>query len=201
VDLLSTNSPNALRRPAALWLRPARLALLLCAAGFTGAAAQSPGPTEYQVKAAFLFNFIKFVDWPVAAFSDSHAPFVVGVLGEDPFGSSLNLIVSGQLVRGRRITIRKYHFGDDLRPCHVLFVSASEQPRVAQVLASLQGASVLTVSDMPAFAGAGGVVQLFTQEDRVRFLVNASAAARANLQVSAKLLALAHVINDARGAR
>ena len=182
-------------------LRTAMLAVLMCVAYSAMMAAQSGGPTEYQVKAVFLFNFIKFVEWPGTAFADTRAPFVLGVLGDDPFDGSLSPIVDGQLVRGRGITIHKYRFGDDVRRCHVLYVSASEQARTAQILGGLQGASVLTVSDMPRFAEGGGLVQFYMEEDRVRFVVNAEAAARANLRMSAKLLAVAHVINDVRGAR
>ena len=177
------------------------LAVLVGVAYSAMTAAQSGVPTEYQVKAAFLFNFTKFVEWPATAFADPRSPIVLGVLGDDPFGGSLNLIVDGQLVRGRGITIRQYRFGDDVRRCHVLFVSASEQARTAQILGGLQGASVLTVSDFAGFAGGGGVVQFYMEEDRVRFVVNAEAAARANLRMSAKLLAVAHVINDVRGVR
>ena len=176
-------------------------AALACAACAAMTAAQSGRPTEYQVKAAFLFNFTKFVEWPGTAFADPRAPIVLGVLGDDPFGGSLSLIVDGQFVRGRGITIRKYRFGDDLRGCHVLFVSASERVRAAQILEGLQGASVLTVSDFVGFVQGGGVVQFFMEEDRMRFVLNVEAAARANLRVSAKLLAVAHVINDVRGAR
>ena len=177
------------------------LAVLVGVACCAMTAAQSGVPTEYQVKAAFLFNFTKFVEWPATAFADPRSPIVLGVLGDDPFGGSLNLIVDGQLVRGRGIIIRKYRLGDDVRRCHVLFVSASEQARTAQILGGLQGASVLTVSDFAGFAGGGGVVQFFMEEDRVRFVVNVEAAARADLRVSAKLLAVAHVINEVRGVR
>jgi hypothetical protein len=201
MGLLRLNSFDASRHCSGCVLRPAMLAVLVCVAYSAMTAAQSGAPTEYQVKAAFLFNFTKFVEWPATAFADPRAPIVLGVLGEDPFGRSLNLIVDGQFVRGRGITIRNYHFGDDLRGCQVLYVSASEQARTAQILGGLQRASMLTVSDMPNFAGEGGVVQFYMEEDRVRFVVNVDAAARANLRVSAKLLAVAHVINDVRGVR
>jgi hypothetical protein len=201
VDLLSSNSLAASFQGARRGLLSVMLASLVCAACSAMMAAQSGELTEYQVKAAFLFNFTKFVEWPGTAFADPRSPIVLGVLGDDPFGGSLSLIVDGQLVRGRGITIRKYRFGDDVRRCHVLFVSASEQARIAQILSALQGTSVLTVSDIAGFAEGGGVVQFFMEEDRVRFVVNAEASSRANLRVSAKLLALAHIINDVRGVR
>jgi len=204
MDILSPQWLGAWRglaRSVAYWMAFAIMTAGAAALLAPRLAAQTSEPTEYQVKAAFLFNFTKFVDWPAAAFADPHAPIVLGVLGDDPFGDSLSLIVDGQLVRGRGITIRKFRFGDDVRRCHVLFVSASEQARTAQILGGLRGASVLTVSDFAGFAGDGGVVQFVMEEDRVRFVVNAKAAARADLRLSAKLLAVAHVINDVRGVR
>jgi len=165
------------------------------------AAAQSDQAREYDVKAAFLFNFTKFVEWPEGSFSDPAAPIVIGIIGDDPFGDSLMRIVAGQTVQGRSIVIRKESFGGDLRRCHVLFISASERQHSAQILASLQDASVLTVSDIDGFAEAGGAMQFVTEENRVRFVVNLYAARQSKLRVSAKLLALARVIHSAQAAR
>jgi uncharacterized protein DUF4154 len=165
------------------------------------AAAQSDQPGEYDVKAAFLFNFTKFVEWPENAFVDSNAPIVIGVIGEDPFGESLVRIVAGQKAQGRGIEIAKYRYGDNLRRCHVLFISASERQHRAPILASLQEASVLTVSDIDGFAEAGGAIQFVVQENRVRFVVNLEVATQGKLRVSAKLLALARVINRSEAAR
>jgi hypothetical protein len=165
------------------------------------AAAQSDQPGEYDVKAAFLFNFTKFVEWPENAFVDSNAPIVIGVIGEDPFGESLVRIVAGQKAQGRGIEIAKYRYGDNLRRCHVLFISASERQHRAPILASLQEASVLTVSDIDGFAEAGGAIQFVVQENRVRFVVNLEVATQSKLRVSAKLLALARVINRSEAAK
>jgi hypothetical protein len=178
--------------------------ILALAAGIlscTVAAAQSGEPSEYAVKAAFLFNFTKFVEWPDGSFSDSKAPIVLGILGDDPFGESLTSIVAGQSVDGRSIVVQKHRYGDDLRHCHILFVSASERSHVAQILASVQLASVMTVSDIDGFAEAGGLMQFVLEENRVRFVVNLDAAKQSKLRVSAKLLALAHVIHSAQVAR
>lgn len=165
------------------------------------AVAQSDQPSEYEVKAAFLFNFTKFVEWPENAFLDPHAPIVIGVIGEDPFGESLVRIVAGQKAQSRSIEIVKYRHGDDLRHCHVLFVSASERQRSAQILAGLQESSVLTVSDIDGFAEAGGAIQFVIQENRVRFVVNLDVATQNKLRVSAKLLALARVISHNEAVR
>jgi YfiR/HmsC-like len=190
-----------LGRSAALWLA---LLATACLAGTLVAGpveAQSSEPTEYQVKAAFLFNFTKFIDWPDAAFADAHAPIVLGIVGDDPFGSDLEQIVAGQLVKGRAISIRKYRLGEDLRHCQILFVGDSEQAHIPNILLSVQGASVLTVSDVDQFANAGGTVQFVVEQSRVHFIVNWDAAARVHLEISAKLLALARVINrtESRG--
>jgi hypothetical protein len=159
------------------------------------AAAQSDGVAEYQVKAAFLFNFVKFVEWPDSVFADARAPIVLGILGDNPFGDDLRTIVSGQLVRGRPIRVQTFKFGDDLRACHVVFVSASERAHMPQILISLRGADVLTVSDLDSFASEGGVMQFVMEESRVRFLVNLEAAAHTRLRINSKLLALARVIH------
>jgi hypothetical protein len=196
MDLLKSPT-HRLRLPFALrtagWFLFALAAGVLCCAI---AAAQSDQPGEYDVKAAFLFNFTKFVEWPENAFVDPLAPIVIGVIGDDPFGESLVRIVAGQKAQGRSIEIVKYRYGDNLRRCHVLFISASERQRRAPILASLQEASVLTVSDIDGFAEAGGAIQFVMQENRVRFVVNLEVATQGKLRVSAKLLALARVINS-----
>jgi uncharacterized protein DUF4154 len=158
-------------------------------------------PGEYDVKAAFLFNFTKFVEWPDNSFDDARAPIVIGIIGDDPFGGSLAQIITGQKAQGRSIVIREQRFGEDLRRCHVLFISASERRRSAQILASVHDVSVLTVSDIEGFAEAGGAIQFVLMENRVHFVVNLDAAVQSKLRVSAKLLALARVINHKQVAR
>jgi YfiR/HmsC-like len=168
---------------------------------YASAGAQSAQRSEYEVKAAFLFNFTKFVEWPDSTFSDSQAPIVIGIIGDDPFGDSLPRIVAGQKAQGRAILITKYRRGDDLRRSQVLFVSVSERQHSAEILSAIHDASVLTVSDIDGFAEAGGVVQFVIQENRVHFIVNLDAATQSRLRVSAKLLALARVINHNEAAR
>jgi hypothetical protein len=187
-----------LARRAANWFLFALAATVFSCAV---AAAQSDQPSEYEVKAAFLFNFTKFVEWPDGSFADAHSPIVIGILGDDPFGDGLVRIVEGQKVQGRSIVIRHEHLGDDLSRCHVLFIGASERQRSGQILAALRDASVLTVSDLDGFAAAGGVMQFVMQENRVRFVVNLDAATQSRLRVSAKLLALAQLVNHGQAAR
>jgi hypothetical protein len=159
------------------------------------------GLPEYKVKAAYLFNFLKFVEYPPESFADSLAPIVIGVVGEDPFGSALPQIVIGKTVQGRDLVIHVYRAGEDLRGAHILFIGASERKRLPAILSSLRGSSVLTVSDAAGFLDAGGMIQFVNEEERVRFAINADAAARVKLKISSKLLSLARPVTETdRGA-
>jgi YfiR/HmsC-like len=150
--------------------------------------------SEYQVKAAYLFNFLKFVEWPEESFADPLAPIVIGVVGEDPFGNALPQVVIGKTVQGRDLVIRIYRPGEDLRGVHILFISASERKRLPIILSSLRGSSVLTVADIAGFLDAGGMIQFLNENGRVRFAINVDATSRAKLKMSSKLLSLAKVV-------
>jgi hypothetical protein len=151
-------------------------------------------PSEYQVKAAYLFNFLKFVEYPNESFMDPLAPLVIGVVGDDPFGNALPQVVMGKTVQGRDLVIHVYRAGEDFRGAHILFISASEKKRLPVILSSLHGSSVLTVSDTEGFLDAGGMIQFLNENDRVRFAINLNAATQAKLKVSSKLLSLAKVV-------
>jgi hypothetical protein len=202
MDVLKFNQ-DCVRRVVCSVLYCAFIAAIVAAGDSTvspPAAAQSEPLSEYQVKAAFLFNFAKFIEWPSSNWADGNA-LVLCVVGDDPFGADLIRVVAGQSVRGQMILIRKNRFGEDLRGCHILFISDSEKAHVGQILAGLQGHPVLTVSDIDGFAQAGGVMQFVTEQSRVRFLVNLEAASQAKLRINSKLLALARVINRADPSR
>jgi hypothetical protein len=149
---------------------------------------------EYQVKAAYLFNFLKFVEWPEEAFPDPLAPIVIGICGEDPFGNSLPQVIIGKTVQGRDLVIHKYRASEDMRGAHILFLGPTEKKRFPQILSGLHGASVLTVADTEGFLEAGGMIQFVSENDRVRFAINVDAASRAKLKMSSKLLSLAKVV-------
>jgi YfiR/HmsC-like len=171
------------------------LAILVCAHIVAAPNAQAQDAlSEYQVKAAYLFNFLKFVEWPDDAFADSLAPIVIGVVGDDPFGSALPQVTIGKTVQGRDLVIRKYHTGEDVRGAHILFISPSEKKRLPMILSSLRGSSVLTVSDTEGFLDAGGMIQFLNENDRVRFAISVEATGRARLKMSSKLLSLAKVV-------
>lgn len=163
---------------------------LVFAAVFSGASTvQCAPPDEYQVKAAFLFNFAKFVGWPSNAFSDVNAPLVIGVLGQDPFGSYLDDIVRGERADNRQLAVERYRSSGEIKNCHVLFISRSESSRLNQIVSSLKHRNVLIVTD--ADGGEGGVIIRFvTEGNKVRFKIDAQAAKASNLTISSKLLRL-----------
>ncbi|MBI4460194.1 MAG: YfiR family protein, partial [Acidobacteria bacterium] len=141
----------ALWKTVALWL----LLAGVCFISALPAQAQTTTSLEYQVKAAFLLNFTKFVEWPSAAFSTFNSPIRICVLGEDPFGPTLNRTLAGEIVNNRSLEAARLSSSGNLRDCHVLFISRSERGRVAQILSGLRGSSVLTVSEVPGFTDAG----------------------------------------------
>ena len=151
-------------------------------------------PTEYQVKAAYLFNFLKFVEWPGDPLANTQGQWVIGIVGDNPFGDQLTQVIAGKTVQGHELQIKRFQPGEDLRVCHVLFISASEKKRLPTMLAALSGSSVLTVADMDHFIESGGMIQFVMEEKRVRFGIDVGAASRARLKVSAKLLSLARTV-------
>jgi uncharacterized protein DUF4154 len=153
-------------------------------------------PNEYHIKAACLFNFVKFVEWPAEAFADGGAPFVIGVVGQDPFGGALDQAVSGKYVDGRQLAIRRLKWGQDLRACHMLFISSSERKRLAQIIESLKGASVLTVGETEQFNQQGGIINFILDASKVRFEININVAEQARLKISSKLLSLVRTVRS-----
>lgn len=188
---------NSRLRDRARGRRFACFAALLLAATFPLAgravcAAQTL--TEYQVKAAYLFNFLKFVEWPDDSTADPHAKWVIGVVGHSPIGNELTRIVEGKTVLGRDLQVKTFQTTDNLRGCNILFIGESEKKRLPFILAGLRGSSVMTVADMDKFIESGGMVQFVVEDDRVRVTIDVGATDRARLKVSSKLLALAHTV-------
>jgi hypothetical protein len=175
----------------------ATVATLLLLVSAAPLAAQAARPSEYQVKAVFLFNFAQFVDWPAEAFADSRAPLVIGVLGEDPFGGFLDQTVSAERLGGRPFEVRRYRAVDEVAACHILFINRPAGERLDEVLASLRNRPILTVSDLDGFAKRGGMIRLLTDKGRIRLEVNLEAAQAAHLTISSKLLRVAEVVTPA----
>ena len=150
---------------------------------------------EYEVKAAFLYNFTKFVEWPPDPRPD-RGPIRICVIGEDPFRESLDKIVAGKLVDGRSLTVRRIERAADARTCAIAFVSTSERTRLRSILETLRGANVLTVGDTRQFAEMGGVIGFVLRDNLVHFAVNLDAAKIQGLTISSRLLNLAEIVRS-----
>lgn len=164
-------------------------ALLLIALLRSVTAAQS----EYALKAVFLYNFCRFIDWPDSAFASPNEPLIIGIIGDDPFGSLLNEAVEGEKYHNRPIRIDHFRTPGDINRCHLLFVSHVGAGRLDPILAAVADKSVLTVSETEDFLNRGGMITLTTQQNRVRLRINPAAIQAANLTVSSKLLRVAEI--------
>ena len=168
-----------------------------------GALAQdrdSSNSSEYLIKAGFIFNFAKFVDWPPTTFAQADSPIVIGILGTDPFGAIIDQIVQDKKIGGRGFVVKRLKWGadpKDLRECKILFVGASERAHIDELVQIVRGLPILTVGETPGFAERGGVIRLVLEDNKVRFEVNVEAARQAGLTISSRLLTLARIIQQA----
>ena len=160
--------------------------------------AQTAPSKEYQVKAVFLFNFAQFVEWPPAAFGDGTSPLVIGVLGDNPFGTYLDETVRDEKVGNRPLEVRRYQRVEEIKTCHVLFVGLSEANRLEQILAGLKDRSILIVGDSNDFVQRGGMIQLASSQSRIRLRINEGAARAVNLTISSKLLRSAELVTGSK---
>lgn len=158
------------------------------------APAQENVSREFQIKAVFLFNFTQFVQWPPDAFSDPASAFVIGVLGEDPFGAYLDETIMNEAVGNHRLVVERYPTVEDIKNCHILFVSVTTKQDVRKALDAVKGKPVLTVSDTEGFARTGGMVRLYNEVGHIRLRINVQPVTEANLVMSSKLLRLADVV-------
>jgi hypothetical protein len=166
--------------------------------GTLGSSAQAAISREYQVKAAFLFNLAQFVTWPPRALGKPDQPFIIGVLGKDPFGRFLDETVKGEKVGTHPMVVRRYGNAKDARNCQIVFISQSEKGRQASLLEDLKGRSVLTVGDFEGFAKGGGVVRFLTDKGKVRFRINLGAAKSAGLDISSRILRVAEIVETGK---
>ncbi len=163
--------------------------------GIQKAYAHDDAPSEYQVKAAFIYNFSKFVEWPDHTFVAPADPVVVGVLGHDPFDNALDLL-EGKTVKGRNIVVRRVADIHSIGVCHILFISQSERGHLAEITAAIKDSPILLIGDTEQFLQYGGMINLIADESRVGFEINNGAARRVGLRISSQLLKLAkRVVN------
>jgi hypothetical protein len=146
---------------------------------------------EYKVKAAFLFNFTRFVHWPASAYDSPDDPFVIGIVGNDPFGSYLDELVSGELANGHKIIIRRYPNGGEIRGCQLIFMNISDKTKLKLMLTQAIRQNALTVSDEDDFIRLGGILHFYMEDNKVKMEVRLAAAKAAKLEISAKLLQVA----------
>ncbi|SRR6266404_144388 len=172
------------------------LATLISLAASGLANSTVPASPEYQVKAVFLFNFAQFVEWPTQSLEDAAAPFVIGVLGTDPFGPALEGAVRGETLNGRSFAIEHYRSVTEIRHCQILFISRSEAAHIGEISTALAGHGILTVSDIEDPAQRGVMIRFVADNNRIRLRINADAAKAAGLSISSKLLRPAELVTS-----
>jgi hypothetical protein len=173
------------------------LAVALLTGSVCAQPAASPGPQakEHELKAAFIYNFLKFAEWPSNRFENATAPFVVGVHGEDLVFEMLVVAVRNRSVGGRPISVRHVTNIDDASACHLIFFAKQEDSSAPALLSALRDASVLTVGESPVFGRNGGMINFVYEGDKLRFEINISSVERSNLHLSAQLQKLARKVH------
>jgi hypothetical protein len=179
---------------ASLWKRTLWLLLGTALAAAVPVNGATDTPSEYQVKAVFVFNFSQFVEWPKEAFAPDNNLFVIGVLGSDPFGERLDEAVRGEAVNQRQLVIRRFRHVEDVRDCQILFIDRSENAQLSQILSTLDHRSILTVSDLDRSSEKGVMIQFTMQNNRIRLRINVESARAAGLTISSKLLRPAEIV-------
>jgi hypothetical protein len=159
-----------------------------------GAARAESSPLERQVKAAYLYKFAGFVEWPEGSFARPDAPLQIGVAGNDALAEQVEQMVAGRSINGHPIVVHKLHRGEALAGLHILFVGALERAAAAELLAAARGQSLLTVTDSDEIAALGSMVNFVVADDRLRFQVALKAVAASRLRISARMLAAAYKV-------
>jgi hypothetical protein len=155
--------------------------------------AQSTTQSEYKVKAIFLYNFTRFIDWPSNAFASNDEPFKIGIVGTDPFGVYLEEVVRGEKVSGRPIVVERYKNVREIKNCHMLYINVTNQKDIKNILAAVGEKKTLTMSENPEFVKWGGMIRIYSDDNKIRIQINDAAARKAGIKISAKLLNVAEV--------
>jgi hypothetical protein len=172
------------------------LAILVCLANTRSVTGQAGASNEYQVKAAFLFHFAQFVEWPPETFKDASTPLTYCTIGDDPFHGALDLSLSGKTIGARPTRVQHFKQPQEIHGCQILFIGAGEKKRLGAAMANVKNNPVLTVGETDHFIEEGGMIGFFVEEDKIRFEINLEAAELAKLKISSRLVALARrVIN------
>lgn len=158
--------------------------------GMQEAAAESLSSREFQIKAVYLYNFTKYVDWP--SYGDT---MTIGVLGNNPVGAALAPL-NGEMVKGRRVVIKQLDSLRDAQNCQIIFISSLDKQRLPEILEHLKNARVLTVGEMKGFAQDGGIINLIWEQNKLHLEINRDAARRTGLNISSELLKLAKLVKS-----
>lgn len=154
---------------------------------------------EYQLKAAFLFNFAQFVKWPADSFTSSGEPFYIGILGDDPFNGALEQTVQGETVDKHKLIVRHSQNLESLEDCQLIFICKSEASHIEEILTKLDSKPILSVSEVGSFAREGGIINFYLQGGKVRFEINPESAQQKRLKISSQLLTLGKIVQPAGG--
>jgi hypothetical protein len=168
----------------------------IAGSNLAGVLAQTRGASEYQIKAAFLYNFAKFVEWPPDNIGGASGPVTICIVGEDPFGKLLDEFTQGKTINGRPVLISRLKPGQELKGCQIAFISSADRNQFKSIFQNADRADVLTVGETAGFAALGGTINFIREEGKVHFEVNVDAAQRANLKISSKLLSLAKIVKE-----
>ena len=171
------------------------LALTMSFAGPARLSAQNAIQREYEIKAAYLYNFINYIDWPADTLPPAGGNITIGIVGESPFGSAFDAL-EGKQIKGHTLTVKSVESAKDLESCQIVFVCASEKNRIAEIIGQLKDSRILTVGEIDGFAAQGGIINFISEHNKVRFEINLDAAKRLGLTISSELLKLARLVKS-----
>ncbi len=157
--------------------------------------AQTKSINENQLKAAFIYNFTRFINWPPQSFTDAESPFIIGIFGEDRLSTHLNLLIKGEKLNNRPIIIKTYSSAQKIGACHILFISSQSASEIKNQLWYINRKSTLTVSDMPNFAKTGGIIGFYKVQNKLKLQINMYEVKHSELIFSSKLLSLCNIYN------
>ena len=156
--------------------------------------AQSNVAKEYQIKAVFLYNFTHFIDWPNEAFEYQYSPFIIGIIGNDPFGPFIEATIEGERIGSHVIRSQRYKSISEIKDCHILYIASKDPDEIKRILKAVEGKNILTVGDTPNFTRWGGMIRFYTEEGKIRLQINNTVAKAEGLKISSKLLRVAQVM-------
>jgi hypothetical protein len=169
------------------------ITLLFLVFGYSHLSSQTAVASEYQVKAVFLFNFSHFITWPNNAFEDEYSTFVIGIIGDDPFGPFIEAAVEGERIGSHVIRVKRFTSISEIQNCHILYIGTKDPDQVKKIINAVSGKNILTVGDTPNFARWGGMIRFYTEQNKIRLQINNTIARAEGLKISSKLLRVAQV--------